>query len=72
MYVHSLVAKLVKAEKKKANASEKNYLATVLFTHLSMAHTKASRPNHKTWDAKVQMTAQWNADEGGKILASTT
>lgn len=64
MYVHSLVARPVKIEKKRQTQTKEITSPTVLFTQLSMAHTKASWPNHKTWDAKVQMTAQWNADEG--------
>lgn len=63
MYVHSLVARPVKIEKKRQTQT-KEITSPTVFTQLSMAHTKASWPNHKTWDAKVQMTAQWNADEG--------
>lgn len=59
-------------KKKNADASERPHPLCCSFMHLSMAHTKASWPNHKKWDAEALMRAQWNADEEGAILAWTT
>lgn len=60
----ALLQNTSKQKKKKQTQAKDINSPTVSFTHSSMAHTKASWPNHKKRDTQVQMTAQWNADEG--------